>query len=160
MFSNVLYFIFFVKKCVFYIFCIVLWQLWEEYESRKDMTNTHALCLLSSSTFSRLVCSLFLSCSSSRTRFCNFMKTLRSMAAFSTPISCRKTHQMNAHPEVSLNSFQSLLADSLKSLYLHLLDGVISVSHLWHTDGGVVGVRAQTALVRGVPPVTGMELEP
>lgn len=55
--------------------------------------------------------------------------------------------------------YKTWTADSAKSLYLHLLDGVISVSCLWHTDGGVVGVRAQTALVRGDPPVTGMELK-
>lgn len=44
--------------------------------------------LLSSSIFSMLACSLFLSPSSSRTLFCSFMNRPMSMAAFSIPISC------------------------------------------------------------------------
>lgn len=45
--------------------------------------------LLSCCSFSSCTCSFFLSCSSSRTLFCSFRKTVMSIAAFSTPISCK-----------------------------------------------------------------------
>lgn len=72
-------------------------RTWKGFKSRhtfdttlnaiSSVRMTLTFCLLSSSIFSKLVWSLFLSCSSSRTLFCSFMNTLMSLAAFSTPIS-------------------------------------------------------------------------
>lgn len=43
--------------------------------------------------------------------------------------------------------------------YLHLLDGVLSVSHIRHRDGGEGGVRAQAALDGWAPPMAWNKLQ-
>lgn len=116
--------------------------------------------LLSSSIFSRLACSLFLSPSSSRTLFCSFINRPMSIAAFSIPISCGWekiwTEMCVSH---HLRPALTLRFGARPQAHLHKLNGFLCVAHFWGRDGWVVGVRLKTALIGRIPPVARMELE-